>query len=761
MDAENVALLAYLRDLFESGEFADATVSLVSGGVVLKRFQCHKALLARSPFFASQLRWAHVHAASPQLTPFSTVSARFAAGGPPLTSEPSTPITSATVAARGVVPSTPHANATEFELDLESPADDVPLLAWSMTTGDASVTQRAAQPHVRAHAVEEAAKFLYGVPPKWDVPLAATLAVSSFLDVGALTQAAADHTFGGMHNSNVCEALLAVSKRDYGEAGALIESAAIAFIVRNAVDVGAIELSRLPVDALLRILTSNDIWVRTEHERARLVLSVLRAARGRLLSARIGAEMITPGPRSGLAALLRAGGSYGLSASAARTAVAAASAFRIVESFSNVANVGAASLVAATADISTVPSSFRRGGAAAEPVMAKVHRPLLEPSTSSAAFSGSGASARGGTSARNGISLNAVSTASAASGGAILSPAAVVALGDIIVGGAASANGAEPPPHELRLPAVTPTDAQPSSSLFASLIETNWRRADESDGGGGGGASAQSESEGEAHPAMTPPTSPAAAEFSDDLAELQALEDAFTPAWNACSLLHLTKLERDELRITGEVPAGLLDDADANAERIVRRLALANRLQVRRLSELTVASAAGILHSDLAPWPPVRFGLEVANMWGTANEPMSEADPHSVSTERVLALGSSWSLDVKRYIAPPVLEAGGEPAPGEFLAVYLRRRPLPLGSGSAMPDTRERTTVAFSIRLCGAPGAPTSNSVCGRSTLGKPFGLEGESSWGWETFLSSSALADRSSWTTGDNLRFLVTLDLV
>ena len=34
-------------------------------------------------------------------------------------------------------------------------------------------------------------------------------------------------------------------------------------------------------------------------------------------------------------------------------------------------------------------------------------------------------------------------------------------------------------------------------------------------------------------------------------------------------------------------------------------------------------------------------------------------------------------------------------------------------------------------------------------------------SWGWESFAQASSLTARDSWTTGDSLRFLVSLDLV
>ena len=78
-----------------------------------------------------------------------------------------------------------------------------------------------------------------------------------------------------------------------------------------------------------------------------------------------------------------------------------------------------------------------------------------------------------------------------------------------------------------------------------------------------------------------------------------------------------------------------------------------------------------------ATWPPIRFGLEIKNVWSTDMTPTSEADPRSCSTERVCALGSAWSLDAKRFIGPAAGAEGGDTLPGqEYLAVYLRRRPV-------------------------------------------------------------------------------------
>ena len=125
-----------------------------------------------------------------------------------------------------------------------------------------------------------------------------------------------------------------------------------------------------------------------------------------------------------------------------------------------------------------------------------------------------------------------------------------------------------------------------------------------------------------------------------------------------------------------------------------------------------------------------------------------------------------WCLDIKRY------QQLDEPEAGECVAVYLRRRaglPPPAASGQlvglacadAVEDTRELTTLGFTLRLCGAPGAPTSNSVAGRSTAGKSFGTTESASWGWESFLSMTHVCEKDTWTTGDALRFTISLDLL
>jgi hypothetical protein len=185
-------------------------------------------------------------------------------------------------------------------------------------------------------------------------------------------------------------------------------------------------------------------------------------------------------------------------------------------------------------------------------------------------------------------------------------------------------------------------------------------------------------------------------------------------------------------------------------------------------------------------WPGFRFGIEMSSVFGEGMAPTGEGDARSLSSERINFAGSLWCLDLKRYIS------ADEEA--EYVAVYLRRRGMhsaraagaaaaaavgggggggggggagiggavvpvvaqagPGGGGGGgvaggipamWEDSRDRTTMGFSIRLCGAPGAPTSNSVCGRSVMGKSFGVDAEQSWGWEVRRPGEGAGDGES----------------
>lgn len=168
-----------------------------------------------------------------------------------------------------------------------------------------------------------------------------------------------------------------------------------------------------------------------------------------------------------------------------------------------------------------------------------------------------------------------------------------------------------------------------------------------------------------------------------------------------------------------------------------------------------------------------RFGIEMTGVFADTMQPVAGPDGNvngpdaskTMTSERVYFAGSIWCLDIKRYISS---EDGQE-----FVAVYLRRRGMHNARGGAaglpapgpdgqqpFEDTRDRTTMGFSIRLCGAPGAPTSNSVCGRSVMGKAFGVDAEQSWGWESFVSMANLTEKP-WNSGDKLRFVINLDML
>lgn len=141
-------------------------------------------------------------------------------------------------------------------------------------------------------------------------------------------------------------------------------------------------------------------------------------------------------------------------------------------------------------------------------------------------------------------------------------------------------------------------------------------------------------------------------------------------------------------------------------------------------------------------------------MFAPGSSPTPDVPEVTTSSARVQALGSAWQLDCKRYASA---DEGG----GDAVAVYLHRRPPRAAPADALPeDTRTATTLGFSIRLAGAPGAPTSNSVCGRSVAGKAFGRVDNASWGWGSFLSAATLTEPATWAD-TSLRFCVTLDML
>jgi hypothetical protein len=79
------------------------------------------------------------------------------------------------------------------------------------------------------------------------------LVCASFLDLPHLLAQIGDHTFASLCEGNVVDTLLCVLAKDYGEPSTLVETAGMAYLYRNAGEVGAGELSRLPLEQVLKV----------------------------------------------------------------------------------------------------------------------------------------------------------------------------------------------------------------------------------------------------------------------------------------------------------------------------------------------------------------------------------------------------------------------------------------------------------------------------------------------------------------------------
>lgn len=245
---------------------------------------------------------------------------------------------------------------------------------------------------------------------------------------------------------------------------------------------------------------------------------------------------------------------------------------------------------------------------------------------------------------------------------------------------------------------------------------------------------------------FSPPSSPVAQLSTEPLDEMEA---AMREVFEGLRLHHCSSAEFSRIESDGVVPAPVLALAQERASLMTAKLAAANDADVRRLSELDAIDA------DLAAisWLPFRFGVEIAGLFEGDIE-AEDAPVVTVTSERVFFAGSFWQLDAKRSPASPEAEPS--------VAIYLRRRPIDSIVAPPFIDTRTRTTLSFSIRLCGAPGSATTNSVCGKSVSGKAFGLIEEASWGWESFIVAANLnVGERPWRDGSTLRFAVSLDLL
>ena len=129
-----------------------------------------------------------------------------------------------------------------------------------------------------ADTVRELVGYLYGkVPDICDDNVVPLLDAASFFGVPRLAPVVAAYVFAHLTPTNVVPFLNLVHDVEYGDAGKLIEDAALAFLYRNALEVG-IGLADLPLVLQARILIAEELFVPTEWDRYKLAVGVKRAA---------------------------------------------------------------------------------------------------------------------------------------------------------------------------------------------------------------------------------------------------------------------------------------------------------------------------------------------------------------------------------------------------------------------------------------------------------------------------------------------------
>jgi hypothetical protein len=160
---------------------------------------------------------------------------------------------------------------------------------------------------------------------------------------------------------------------------------------------------------------------------------------------------------------------------------------------------------------------------------------------------------------------------------------------------------------------------------------------------------------------------------------------------------------------------------------------------LRRLPPLAAAAALG---GALAP---AAAGTGVVEMLarGLGTDPGAMAAHHRFVAGARGADPASLTEQAAMGAAPGMLALGRGVGGGTFL------------------DPRDQVQMKFAIRLCGCPGSPTSQSVCGRSQAGKVFGSRaGEQSWGWQTFVDVRALCPAPLEGDGE-LRLVIQCELM
>jgi len=97
----------------------------------------------------------------------------------------------------------------------------------------------------------------------------------------------------------------------------------------------------------------------------------------------------------------------------------------------------------------------------------------------------------------------------------------------------------------------------------------------------------------------------------------------------------------------GEVPPEWVTGAIVEQERMGLKLEVANRYNVRRLSDFDHMEAAeypDVQEVKDIKWSPFRFGVEISNVFAEASAPTADGEPVCVSSDKVFFAGEQLLL---------------------------------------------------------------------------------------------------------------------
>jgi BTB/POZ domain len=766
---ESSAIQSHFAKLFDEEKFCDIKLHLSN-----RQLYCHKNILALSPYFATLLsdRWFSKKALySNEVIDGSNANTKEA------------------VAATDCI-----------ELEIEATA-------------------------IQSDCMYQVVRFLYGIIPEInDVNARSLLEASAYFDIPTLGICVSDAIFNSINNHNVVTYCLCVANQELGEAGKLIEDACLAYIYRNAVDIGE-QLAKLPLSHHRRILTAGELYCTDEFQRYQLAVLMKRRAKQISYDTMRNAIQL-----AGITSCRGKAHSFSPSSSVSFHHVTSTNTISSIQGLQAPPNTPTSSVITeGTGPFGPSRRHVQRrhhvlgshpmprsspilGGAGASSGSLNGLRPLLRTAIDEQVSSDERSTLQGGMQSAATLTLpspplwtTSQSPSNSSASSEVMGHLELIqhqaepsssSSSTMSSSEAASVQSAVGRAIPTQLTLLSPPPLNHPNYSSQALVRQLLQQNDSA-------SALQQQQQQQQHQQVpqTPQTSSLHTSISlthpqflhlaspiqgeaarDQLSELHEIEVAYHEVFQAIRFVHFSEDQLLEAAKDGEVPSYLITHAFDEKALMYQKLMLANQQNVKRLSELdTLLDFDKESGSDeeededqsMTPsprtqrnkvietkWPTFRFGIEVSDIFSDQNRP-TLASPISFSSDRVMFAGSLWCLDLKRYIQPnDYTMENSEMMSTELVAVYLRRRAI-LGSNPTLfEDTRERTTMGFSIRLCGSPSAPTSNSVCGRSIMGKQFGADAESSWGWESFISMSNLTQKP-WPLGDKLRFIVTLDML